>query len=131
MFDSWKGTSWELSPGAANFFAGGLASNMFWFTALPMDNIKNRLMVDSPTTPKYKSVWDAYRRTWSETYDPSKGLGANSLARVKNFYKVSKRRLADFVAVFTDHHRALSPSCCGRSRPTRLRWPCGRESCGI
>jgi len=53
-----------------------------------MDNVKNRIMVDSPTNPKYKSVLDAYRQTWRETYNPSKGFGWNSLARVKNFYKV-------------------------------------------
>lgn len=55
-----------------------------------MDNIKNRLMVDSPTAPRYKGVFDAYRQTWRETFDPSKGLGANSLARVRNFYRVSQ-----------------------------------------
>ena len=89
LFASWKGTSWELSPGLANFLAGGLASNMYWFAALPMDNIKNRIMADSPTKPKYPSVLGAYRTVWRETYDPSRGLGWNSLARLKNFYKVS------------------------------------------
>jgi hypothetical protein len=34
LFSSWKGTSWEMSPGAVNFFAGGMASNMYWLCAL-------------------------------------------------------------------------------------------------
>lgn len=34
MFASWKGTSWELSPGLSSFLAGGMASNMYWFAAL-------------------------------------------------------------------------------------------------
>lgn len=63
---------------------------MYWFAALPMDNIKNRIMADSPTKPKYPSVLAAYRTVWRETYDPSRGLGWNSLARLKNFYKVSR-----------------------------------------
>ncbi|CAK9787390.1 mitochondrial carrier protein [Cutaneotrichosporon oleaginosum] len=87
FFNSWKGTSWEMSPGAANFFAGGMASNLYWFSALPMDNVKNRIMCDSPTAPRYKGVFDAYRQTWRETFDPAKGLGANSVARVRNFYR--------------------------------------------
>lgn len=62
---------------------------MYWFAALPMDNIKNRIMADSITKPKYPSVLGAYRTVWRETFDPSKSLGWNALARVKNFYKVS------------------------------------------
>lgn len=34
LFKSWEGTSWGMSTGAANFLAGGLASNIYWFTAL-------------------------------------------------------------------------------------------------
>ena len=34
MFKTWEGTSWEMSPGMGNFMAGGLASNMYWLTAL-------------------------------------------------------------------------------------------------
>lgn len=33
-FKSWDGTSWEMSTGTANFIAGGLASNVYWWTAL-------------------------------------------------------------------------------------------------
>lgn len=34
LFDGWKGTSWEMSKGQANFLAGGMASNLYWFAAL-------------------------------------------------------------------------------------------------
>lgn len=44
-----------------------------------MDNIKNRIMVDSPTKPKYASVLDAYRQTWREAASP--------LGKVKTFYR--------------------------------------------
>lgn len=43
MFNRWKGTSWEMSPGAANFFAGGLASNLYWFSALRESRPPRRL----------------------------------------------------------------------------------------
>ncbi|KAL1411994.1 hypothetical protein Q8F55_002989 [Vanrija albida] len=86
-FATWKGTTWELSPGAANFFAGGMASNMYWIMALPMDNIKNRIMADNIKTPRYNGVFDAYRQVWRENYDPSRGLGWNTGARIQNFYK--------------------------------------------
>ena len=56
-----------------------------------MDNIKNRIMVDSIRAPKYHTVLGAYRSVWRETFDPSKAFGWNSLARLKNFYRVSRR----------------------------------------
>jgi len=34
IFKSWDGTSWEMSTAAANFWAGGLCSNVYWFSAL-------------------------------------------------------------------------------------------------
>ncbi|KAK1926214.1 mitochondrial carrier domain-containing protein [Papiliotrema laurentii] len=86
-FKSWDGTSWAMSTGTANFIAGGLASNVYWWTALPMDNVKNRIMTDNIKNPRYKGVFDAYRQTWRETYDPTKGFSWNSLARVKNFWR--------------------------------------------
>jgi solute carrier family 25 carnitine/acylcarnitine transporter 20/29 len=41
MFKKWEGTSWEMSPGMGNFMAGGLASNMYWLTALRESAISN------------------------------------------------------------------------------------------
>ena len=47
------------------------------------------ILVDDIKNPKYHGVFDAYKKTWRETYDPSKGFSWNSLARVKNFWRVS------------------------------------------
>ncbi|KAI9635923.1 mitochondrial carrier protein [Dioszegia hungarica] len=87
LFASWDGTSWAMSQGAANFLAGGLASNLYWAMALPLDNIKNRIMTDSVTKPRYHGVFDAYRQVWTESGNPSKGVVWNALARTKNFYR--------------------------------------------
>ncbi|UOH83864.1 hypothetical protein LQV05_006602 [Cryptococcus neoformans] len=87
LFKSWDGTNWAMSAGLANFLAGGMASNAYWLTALPLDNVKNRIMTDDIKTPRYKGVFDAYRQVWNETYDGSKGLQWNVLARTKNFYR--------------------------------------------
>lgn len=84
-----------------------------------MDNIKNRIMVDSPTAPRYKGVFDAYRQTWRETYDPSKGLGANSLARVRNFYKVSETTTM-FAAAITRNTAAEARSSDEEKVQTKL-----------
>jgi hypothetical protein len=92
-----------------------------------MDNIKNRIMVDSPTTPKYKGVFDAYRKVWGETYDGKRGLGWNSQARMRNFYRVSA---AFHPLDRTDNpYRASSQLLFALSRPTLLLWQYGRESC--
>lgn len=45
-------------------------------------------MVDSLHSPKYTSVFGAYQSVWREMYDPQRSIGWNSLARVKNFYRV-------------------------------------------
>ncbi|WVO14819.1 hypothetical protein L204_102458 [Cryptococcus depauperatus] len=87
MIKSWDGTSWELSTGQANFLAGGMASNAYWLAALPLDNIKNRIMTDNIKAARYNNVFDAYRQVWRESYNPSLGLFQNGLARVKNFYR--------------------------------------------
>ncbi|KAF8530038.1 mitochondrial carrier [Hysterangium stoloniferum] len=43
-FSRLQGTRYEMSTGMANFLSGGLASFLFWFTAIPSDNVKNRIM---------------------------------------------------------------------------------------
>ncbi|WVQ73066.1 hypothetical protein IAR50_002629 [Cryptococcus sp. DSM 104548] len=87
MFKSWDGTSWEIPTELANFLAGGLASNVYWIAALPTDNVKNRIMADDIKNPKYKGVFDAYKKVWMETYDPSKGFGWNAAARWKTLFR--------------------------------------------
>lgn len=83
-----------------------------------MDNVKNRIMADSPTNPRYKGVFDAYRQVWTESYRPQKGIAWNSAARVRNFYRVGGSILS--------HSRDSSPSCSARSPRTRRRSRCGR-----
>lgn len=60
--DSW----YAMSKGAANFWAGGLASEVFWLGSFPFDAVKNRLMSDSITEPKYTSWRSAARSIWNE-----------------------------------------------------------------
>lgn len=50
----------------ANSRYSALSSNVFWLTALPADSIKNRIMADSLTVPKYKGVVHAAKVIWAE-----------------------------------------------------------------
>ncbi|GAA6006636.1 uncharacterized protein JCM10292_006015 [Rhodotorula paludigena] len=52
----------DLNQGTANFLAGGMASNFFWVSAFPFDAVKNRLMTDSLTNPRYPT-WRACARS--------------------------------------------------------------------
>ncbi|GAA6014295.1 hypothetical protein JCM11491_005029 [Sporobolomyces phaffii] len=56
----------DLSPGTVNFLSGGMASNFFWVAAFPFDAIKNRLMTDNVTNPKYPSWRAAAKAIWKE-----------------------------------------------------------------
>ncbi|KAG8953082.1 hypothetical protein FRC04_003029 [Tulasnella sp. 424] len=49
------GTPFEMSNATATFFSGGLAAFSFWAFAIPMDNVKNRIMA-SPLTDQRPSV---------------------------------------------------------------------------
>lgn len=55
---------------------------------IALDNVKNRILVDDLKKPRYHGVVDAYKKTWWEMYDPKKNWSWNSIARVKNFYRV-------------------------------------------
>lgn len=65
QLSSWKGTSWELSPGAITFISGGLGAEVFWLTAFPADVIKNRMMADNIKEPKYKDIRSAWLSAWN------------------------------------------------------------------
>ncbi|EST08349.1 Mitochondrial substrate/solute carrier [Kalmanozyma brasiliensis GHG001] len=65
QLSSWKGTSWELSPGAITFISGGLGAEVFWLTAFPADVIKNRMMADNIREPKYKDIKSAWLSAWN------------------------------------------------------------------
>ncbi|PWN51186.1 mitochondrial carrier [Violaceomyces palustris] len=78
---SLKGTSYELTPGTITFLSGGLAAEVFWLTAFPADVIKNRMMADSLTSPKYPTIPSAFRSVWN-----SAGPDASLIRRVRIFY---------------------------------------------
>lgn len=86
-----------------------------------LDNVKNRIMTDSITKPRYNGVFDAYRQVWTETWDPKKGFTWNNVARIKNFYRVSQASLddlrlgqrADVAGYSTGRAESLSDECSG------------------
>lgn len=61
-----ESSKWKVSEPTANFLAGGTASNAFWITAFPFDAVKNRMMADSITNPKYPTWMSAARSIWLE-----------------------------------------------------------------
>ncbi|KAM0748561.1 mitochondrial carrier [Meredithblackwellia eburnea MCA 4105] len=61
-----EGSRWKVSEGQANFLAGGIGSNAFWLGSFPFDAVKNRLMADSPSNPRYPTWMSAARQIWSE-----------------------------------------------------------------
>jgi solute carrier family 25 carnitine/acylcarnitine transporter 20/29 len=80
-FESWKGTSWEISPGFATFLSGGLASQVFWSICFPLDTIKNRMMADTLRNPKYPTWRSTAKAIWNER-GPSQPLRL----RLRPFY---------------------------------------------
>ncbi|BGO91367.1 hypothetical protein NBRC10512_007107 [Rhodotorula toruloides] len=81
MFRSWMGMMFfsyevilrafrkhvpDMKPGTANFLAGGLASNTFWMGSFPFDAVKNRLMTDSLTNPRYPTWMSCARQIYAE-----------------------------------------------------------------
>lgn len=72
-----------LSPSAANFLAGGLASEVFWLGSFPFDAVKkcalsptcdeeltilgrSRMMSDSISDPRYPTWTSAFQSIWRE-----------------------------------------------------------------
>lgn len=54
----------EMSTAAINFWAGGLSASVFWVTAYPVDVVKQQIMTDSVTNPKYSSWWQACKSVY-------------------------------------------------------------------
>lgn len=81
MFASWKGSTWELSPGTITFLSGGLAAEVFWLTAFPADVIKNRMMADSLKSPRYPTMKSAFLSVWR-----SPGPDASVFRRIRVYY---------------------------------------------
>jgi hypothetical protein len=76
-------------------------------------------MTDSVTKPRYHGVLDAYKQVWTETWNPQKGVASNSLARIKNFYRV---RLYGFQRAFKDGLTDTGCcTCCSSGVPDERR----------
>ncbi|KAJ9101129.1 hypothetical protein QFC21_003347 [Naganishia friedmannii] len=90
MFQQLKGTPYELSQNAANFLAGGLASNLYWLAALPSDNVKSRIMGDSLVKPRYSGIWHVVKTILHEKDLTSRSRLGNTAAGLKNFYRVRR-----------------------------------------
>lgn len=56
----------QLAPGTSNFLAGGLSSTVFWTGSFCFDAVKNRLMSDSVTAPRYAGWLPAARQIYAE-----------------------------------------------------------------
>ncbi|KAM0790900.1 hypothetical protein ACM66B_004738 [Microbotryomycetes sp. NB124-2] len=57
---------WKVSNSTATFLCGGMASNFYWIGAFPFDSVKNRLMADSITKPRYGGIRDAVQAIIAE-----------------------------------------------------------------
>ncbi|KAF8905501.1 mitochondrial carrier domain-containing protein [Gymnopilus junonius] len=58
-FSRLEGTPYQISTGSANFWSGGLASFVYWAMAIPLDNIKNRMMAHPYPQPYPQTVTSA------------------------------------------------------------------------
>ncbi|ORY80899.1 mitochondrial carrier protein [Protomyces lactucae-debilis] len=54
------------SNGAKSFWAGGMAASIYWVFAFPADVIKQRIMTDHLTQPRYAGWRDCARQVWQE-----------------------------------------------------------------
>lgn len=55
----------NMSTAAINFWAGGLGATVFWTTAYPSDVVKQQILTDSITQPKYRTWMDACRSVYT------------------------------------------------------------------
>lgn len=83
--------AWALTPASITFFSGGLAAEVFWFTAYPADVVKNRMMADSLHTPRYGSgvrgTWKAACELWTPVDQAAAERGLRGLPRrVRRIY---------------------------------------------
>ena len=61
----------------------------YWAAALPADNVKNRIMSDGLSQPKYKGVWNVVQTILHEKDCASRSRMGNLLVGGTNFYRVS------------------------------------------
>ncbi|KAG7562215.1 hypothetical protein FFLO_02301 [Filobasidium floriforme] len=82
-----ENTPYAMSQGTSNFIAGGMASNAYWAAALPADNVKNRIMSDGLSQPKYKGIWHVVQTILHEKDCSSRSRMGNLLVGGTNFYR--------------------------------------------
>lgn len=56
----------NLSKAATNFWAGGLSATCFWITAYPADVVKNVIMIDGVSNPRFHKYSDAVKYVYRE-----------------------------------------------------------------
>lgn len=56
-----------FSQPVAQFLSGGISAELFWLVALPFDIVKNRIMCDSFTKPRYPTWRSAAQAVWIES----------------------------------------------------------------
>ncbi|KAK0519798.1 hypothetical protein OC842_007320 [Tilletia horrida] len=76
-----RGTPFEMSTEVQTFLAGGLGAEFYWLTALPADNIKNRMMGDDLRNPRYPTLRSCATAIWNEA-----GPKASTFTRIRTFY---------------------------------------------
>ncbi len=146
MFQQLDGTPYAVSQPVANFLSGGLASNLYWITALresapvfcgllarngpadtlektAWDNVKNRIMADRLASPVYPNARAAFRAILHENDLPSRSRVGNWLASGRNFYRVRRdfSGVLDAAANRCYGIRASFRFSCVRRRRMRLR----------
>ncbi|ODQ66593.1 mitochondrial carrier [Nadsonia fulvescens var. elongata DSM 6958] len=92
----------QLSNPAINFWAGGLSASVFWITAYPSDVVKQYIMTDSVTSPKYQSWWSACKAVYQ-----TKGWGGYWRGFTPSFirsFPANAAALAAFEAVLRTFH---------------------------
>lgn len=85
-----------MSPLAINFWVGGLSASIFWLFAYPSDVIKQRIMTDSLTNPKFNSWLQAAKYVYRE--NGVKGFFRGFVPSILRSFPANASALAAFEA---------------------------------
>lgn len=102
IFTKWFEKNTSLPTAAINFWAGGLSATVFWCTSFPSDVIKQQIMTDSITKPKYPSYIDAAKAVY-QNYG-WKGYWRGFLPCILRSFPANAAALATFEAVMRYLH---------------------------
>lgn len=86
-----------FSQPVAQFLSGGISAELFWLVALPFDIVKNRIMCDSFTKPRYPTWRSAAQAVWIES-GPQVSLGPG-LTRSNYCLRLIVSRLIPFTVI--------------------------------